>query len=525
MTGYSRVYNKQSGDVILAEEFVTEFGSIDAAFDETTGHSHSGATGEGAPISVIGNAALTTKVEIDSANNEVEFHANGAEQVKITDGAILPITDNDIDLGAVGAEFKNLYIDGTANIDNLVADTLSLGSITLTTDLAVVDGGTGASTAAGARTNLGLGSLATASTINNDNWSGTDLSVVNGGTGASDAATARSNLGLVIGTNVQAYDADLSTIAGLAKTDGNFIVGNGSAWTVESGATARTSLGLGSLATLSSINNANWSGTDLSVANGGTGASDTATARTNLGLGSIATQAANNVNIDGGTIDGTAIGGTSPSSAAFTNLLSSGLLTANIVKDIGYIYKEATDSTLTIYGGPPSANQSARLALAGYQTSGAVGQFGLYSVDAAASTSYVLLGNASGYLTWSGSRFGIGETSPDYTLHMTDSAPVLYIEDTTNTYDFGIQAYSSPVDTWRIGEISGNRTSIIMDMANQEMKFNTAGSTVLIVQANGCLNFVPQASDPAGAAEGDVYYNTTTNKLKVWTGSAWSDLN
>lgn len=67
-----------------------------------------------------------------------------------------------------------------------------------------------------------------------------------------DAATARTTLGLVIGTNVQAYDAELATIAGLATTDGNFIVGNGSTWVVESGSTARTSLGLGSIATQNS---------------------------------------------------------------------------------------------------------------------------------------------------------------------------------------------------------------------------------------------------------------------------------
>ena len=43
----------------------------------------------------------------------------------------------------------------------------------------------------------------------------------------------------------QASDADLTAIAALANTDGNFIVGSGSTWVAESGATARTSLGVG----------------------------------------------------------------------------------------------------------------------------------------------------------------------------------------------------------------------------------------------------------------------------------------
>lgn len=51
----------------------------------------------------------------------------------------------------------------------------------------------------------------------------------------------------------QALDADLTAIAALANTDGNFIVGNGSAWVAESGATARTSLGLGTLSVQSQI--------------------------------------------------------------------------------------------------------------------------------------------------------------------------------------------------------------------------------------------------------------------------------
>jgi hypothetical protein len=52
----------------------------------------------------------------------------------------------------------------------------------------------------------------------------------------------------------QNSDAQLTDIAGLTPTDSNFIVGDGSNFVTESGATARTSLGLGSISTQASNN-------------------------------------------------------------------------------------------------------------------------------------------------------------------------------------------------------------------------------------------------------------------------------
>lgn len=182
-----------------------------------------------------------------------------------------------------GATVRTSLGLGDIATQNASSVSITGGSITGITDLALADGGTGASTAAGARTNLGLGDMATQSAssvaITGGSISGiTDLAVADGGTGASTASGARTALGLVIGTDVQAYDSGLNDIAGLSVTDGNIIVGDGVNWVAESGATARTSLGLGSIATQAassvSITGGSITGiTDLTVADGGTGGS------------------------------------------------------------------------------------------------------------------------------------------------------------------------------------------------------------------------------------------------------------
>jgi hypothetical protein len=83
----------------------------------------------------------------------------------------------------------------------------------------------------------------------------------------------------------------------------------------------------------------------VAIANGGTGASTAATARTNLGLGTMATQDATSVAITGGAINGTTVGATTASTGKFTNLEATGTLTgSNGIMAIGtsQIYKDAT---------------------------------------------------------------------------------------------------------------------------------------------------------------------------------------
>jgi|TARA_R100000027_G_scaffold17300_2_gene12513 hypothetical protein len=52
-----------------------------------------------------------------STDNAIIFDIDGTQQIKLQDGALVPITDNDIDLGTSSVEFKNAYFDGTVTSD------------------------------------------------------------------------------------------------------------------------------------------------------------------------------------------------------------------------------------------------------------------------------------------------------------------------------------------------------------------------------------------------------------------------
>jgi len=127
MAGYTRQSTFTDGDVITAAHSNDEFNSLLAAFVNTTGHAHDGTAAEGPVIGLIGDPGVATplnKVVIDNPNNQIEFSvdvsSSSVEQFVVKDGVIEPTTTNDIDLGASSKQFKDLHLDGTANIDSLV---------------------------------------------------------------------------------------------------------------------------------------------------------------------------------------------------------------------------------------------------------------------------------------------------------------------------------------------------------------------------------------------------------------------
>jgi fibronectin-binding autotransporter adhesin len=157
---YTRQSSFADGDTITAALFNNEFNQVVNAFsysassDSSTGHKHDGTSGQGGNIPQIGDIDFLNKIVVDNTNNRwgfyVQVSSGTVEQLRIQDGAIVPVTDDDIDLGTSSLEFKDLFLDGTAHIDTLdvdvnatVAGTLGVtGATTLSSTLGV----TGATT-------------------------------------------------------------------------------------------------------------------------------------------------------------------------------------------------------------------------------------------------------------------------------------------------------------------------------------------------------------------------------------------
>jgi hypothetical protein len=134
------------------------------------------------------------------------------------DADTLALRDGDGDLTATVFN-GNLVGNVTGNVTGNITGNCSGTSANITGTLAINNGGTGGTTAAEARANLGLGTASDAD-LNNIQITGgsitgiTDLAVADGGTGASNAVAARTNLGLVIGQDVQPYSNTLTNFSG-----------------------------------------------------------------------------------------------------------------------------------------------------------------------------------------------------------------------------------------------------------------------------------------------------------------------
>ena len=214
--------------------FVNYEGTWNASTNTPTLTSSVGTKGDHYVVSTTGSTNLngiTTWTQGDWAI----FNGSAWEKVDNTDlvtsvagrtGAVTLTTADVSGLGTIATQASsNVSITG--------------GSITGITDLALADGGTGASTASDARTNLGLvigtdvlaptGSAASLTSFPtfNQNTTGTasnvtgTVAVANGGTGDTTASGARTNLGLVIGTDVLAPTGSAASLTGFPTFNQN----------------------------------------------------------------------------------------------------------------------------------------------------------------------------------------------------------------------------------------------------------------------------------------------------------------
>ena len=235
-------------------------------------------TGDSIPESVITNAKVATGAAIDAA--KIGGGAVSNLEFSYLDGVTSAIQTqiNSKQATITGAATTIVSSDLTASRAAISNSSGKIAVSTVTdTELGYVSGVTSA-----IQTQLG-----------------TKLTASNNLSDVSSTSTARTNLGLAIGTNVQAYDAELAAIAGLTSAADKGIQFTGS--------------GTAAVFDLTTAGKALLDDADASAQ------------RTTLGLGTIATQNANSVTLTGGTITG--LGDPSSSSEAATKNYVDNLVT------------------------------------------------------------------------------------------------------------------------------------------------------------------------------------------------------
>jgi microcystin-dependent protein len=288
-------YTRQSsaeivdGNIVEATPINNEFNALQSAFDGTLGHTHDGTVGEGPKINLTNSITGVLPV--------VNGGTGGIDKV---DATTAPTANDDANDGyAVGSR----WIDTTSDLMYTCLDSTPSAAIWRRFQ----PYNTALNSIAGQTTSADKMIYTTAS----DTYAVTPLTAyARSILDDADASTAQTTLGISTYIKTLLDDADAST----AQTTLGVSTYIKTLLDDADAGTARTTLGLGSIATQNSnsvsITGGSVSGiTDITVADGGTGASDAATARTNLGLGTMSTQNANSVAITGGTITGGTITG------------------------------------------------------------------------------------------------------------------------------------------------------------------------------------------------------------------------
>jgi len=199
----------------------------------------------GSNLTVSGNLTVNgTTTTVDTTNMSIEdpllVFSSGATGSAAVDAGFVVERGDDTNVGIIWDESADKF-----NFITTTETGSTAGNVSVAGQANIIAGNIeGTITTAAQNTISSATSLAAVGTVTTGVWSATDVAVAAGGTGSSTASGARTNLGLAIGSDVQAYDAQLADVAGLAVTDGGFIVGDGSNFTLETGATARASLGL-----------------------------------------------------------------------------------------------------------------------------------------------------------------------------------------------------------------------------------------------------------------------------------------
>ena len=213
-------------------------------------------------VATSGPTLTRTSVFTSSNSNSAVNFSAGTKDVFVTYPADKTVTSD----GTQTLTNKSIVatqLTGTvanARLDAQLQDVAGLG---VTDGNFIVGNGSNfvAESGATVRTSLGLGTAAVLDTgISNTNVAKFTSGVADNDFLRVDGTDieGRSASEVLSDIGAQASDAQLTDVAGLAVTDGNFIVGNGSNFVAESGATVRTSLGLGTSATLDTgISNTN----------------------------------------------------------------------------------------------------------------------------------------------------------------------------------------------------------------------------------------------------------------------------